>query len=101
LAKLIAAFRSFANSLETLQYAVFPIIQPKGWAMDWTTKESEFKSRQEGDISVFSTVFRRVLGFTQFSAPCVKGTLPVGMKRPRRDSDNTPPCTRKIKNIWS
>jgi len=64
--------------------------------MHWVTKEFGFKSRQERDISVFSTVFRRVLGFTRFSAP-----LSVGMKRPRRDSDNTPSYSRKIKNMWS
>ena len=55
--------------------------------MDWVTKEFGFKSRQVRDISVF----RRVLGFTQLSAPCVMGTLSVGMKRLRRDSDDTPP----------
>ena len=47
--------------------------------MGWTTKEFGFNSRQERDISVFSTAVRRVLGFTQFSAPCVMGTLSVGM----------------------
>ena len=69
--------------------------------MDWATKEFGFKSPQERDISVFSSVFRRVLGFTQLSAPCVMGTLSVGMKRPRRDSDNTLPYSRKVKNMWS
>jgi len=69
--------------------------------MDWATKEFEFNSRQERDISVFSTAFRRVLGFIQFSAPSVMGTSFGGDERPRRDSDNTPACSRKIKNMWS
>jgi hypothetical protein len=47
--------------------------------MDWATKVSGFNSRQKRDISVFSTAFKRVLGFTQFSAPCIIGTLSVGM----------------------
>ena len=101
LSKLIVAFRSFAKSLETLQYAFFPSSQSKGWTKDWATKEFGFNSRQERDISVFSTAFRRVLGFTQFSAFCVMGNLSPGMKRPRHNSDNSPPCSRKIKNMWS
>jgi hypothetical protein len=101
LSKLIVAFRSFANSLETLKYGFFPSSQFKGWAMDWAMKEFGFNSRQERDISVFYTAFRRVLEFTQFSALCVMGNLSPGMKRPRRNSDNTPPCSCKIKNISS
>jgi len=69
--------------------------------MDWATKEFGFNSRQERDISVFYTAFRRVLGFTQFSAPCVMGSLSPGMKWPSFNCDNTPPCSRKIKNMWS
>ena len=31
MAKLIVAFRSFAHSIETLQYAIFPSSQSKSW----------------------------------------------------------------------
>jgi len=55
-----------------------PVVSPK--AGIWT-KEFGSNSRQERDISVFFAPFRRVLGFTQFSAPCVMGNLSVGMKR--------------------
>jgi hypothetical protein len=70
LAKLIVAFRSFAKSLET---PVFPSIQSKGWAIDLATKEFGFNSRQQRDISVFSTEFRRVLRVHPVFCPLCNG----------------------------
>jgi hypothetical protein len=97
--KLIVAFRNFANLTKTIHYALLSSSQYSDWAMGWTN-EFGLNSSQERDISVLSTEPRPLLGFTQFPIRCVPGALSPGMKRPRRDSDNTTQCSGKIKNKW-
>jgi hypothetical protein len=40
-------------------------------------------------------------GPTQPPIQWVPGTLSLGVKRPRREADHSPPSSAKVKNAWS
>jgi hypothetical protein len=50
---------------------------------------------------LFSTVSRPALGPTQPPIQCVPGDLSLGVKRPRRETDHSPPSSAKVKSVWS
>jgi hypothetical protein len=52
-------------------------------------------------IFLFTTVFWTALGPTQPPIQWVPGTLFLGVKRPGRAADHSPPSTAEIKNAWS
>jgi hypothetical protein len=71
------------------------------WATDWTIGVLEFDSRRELGIFLFTTVSRTALGPTQPSIQWVTGALSLGIKRPGREADHSPPSSAKDKNAWS
>jgi hypothetical protein len=55
-----------------------------------------FKSQQGQEISC-----RPDLGSTQPPIRWVSGALSLGVKRPRREADHSPPSNAEVKNMWS
>jgi len=52
-------------------------------------------------IFLFTTASRPALGPTQPPIQWVTGTLSLGVKRPGREGDHSPPSSAEIKNAWS
>jgi hypothetical protein len=50
---------------------------------------------------MYSSFLRTALGFTQPPIQCVPGALSLGVKRPGREADHSPPSSAKVKNAWS
>jgi hypothetical protein len=60
----------------------------------WTTR---VRFLAEGDISLFATASRPALGPTVGTG----GSPSLGVKRPWREADHSPPCSAEVKNAWS
>jgi hypothetical protein len=52
-------------------------------------------------IFLFTSVFRPALGPTQPLIQWVTGALSLGVKRPGREADHSPPASAEVKNAWS
>jgi hypothetical protein len=52
-------------------------------------------------ISTITIVVRTALGPTQPPNQWVPGALSLGVKRPRREADHSPPSSAEVKNAWS
>jgi hypothetical protein len=59
-----------------------------------------FDSRQGLGIFLFTTVSRTALGPTQPSIQWVPAALSLGVKRPGREADHSPPSSAEVKNAW-
>jgi hypothetical protein len=53
------------------------------------------------NIFFFTTVSRTALGPTQPPIQWVPGALFLGVKRPVREADHSPPPSAEVKNAWS
>jgi hypothetical protein len=71
------------------------------WATDWTIGVLRFESRWGLGIFLFTTVSRTALEPTQPPIPWVPGALSLGVKRPGREADHSPPSSAEVKNAWS
>jgi hypothetical protein len=60
-----------------------------------------FNFRRELRIFLFATASRPALGPTTSPIQWVLGALSLGVKQPRREADNSPPSSAKVKNAWS
>jgi hypothetical protein len=49
---------------------------------------------------IFSTSSRPALGSTQPPIQWVPGALSLGIKRPGREADHSPPASAEVKKIW-
>jgi hypothetical protein len=67
----------------------------------WTIRVLGFDSRRELGIFLVTTVSRPALGPTQPPIQWVPGTLSLGVKRPAREADHSPPPSAEVKNVWS
>jgi hypothetical protein len=63
--------------------------------------EGGFETQQGLVIFLFNTVSRPALGPTQPTIQWVPGILSLGVKRPGREADHSPPSSAEIKNEWS
>jgi hypothetical protein len=61
------------------------------WATDWII--GGFESRQGLGIFLFATVSGPALRPTRLPIQWVPGALSVGVKRPRREADHSPPSS--------
>jgi hypothetical protein len=52
------------------------------------------------EISLFTTASRTALGPTQPPIQWVPGALSLGIKRPGREADQSPPSSAEVKNAW-
>jgi hypothetical protein len=65
------------------------------WATDWMM--GGFDSRQELGIPLFTTASRSALGPILPPIQWVPGALSLGVKRPRREADHSPPSSAEVK----
>jgi hypothetical protein len=62
--------------------------------------DRRFESRQGMGIFL-NTVFRPALEPTQLPIQWVSGVLSLGVNRPEREVDHSPPSSADVKNAWS
>jgi hypothetical protein len=67
----------------------------------WTIGVLGFDSRRGLGIFFFTTASRMALVHTHSRIQWVTGTLSVGVKRPGREADHSPPSSTEVKNAWS
>jgi hypothetical protein len=60
-----------------------------------------FNSQRGLGIFLFTTTSRMALGSTQPPIQWILGDLSLGVKRPGREADHSPPSSAKVKNAWS
>jgi hypothetical protein len=58
-----------------------------------------FASRRGLGIFLFTTASRKALGPTQPPIQWVPGDLFLGVKRPGREADHSPPSSTEVKNV--
>jgi hypothetical protein len=58
-------------------------------------------SRRSWEFFFFTTASRTALGPTQPPIQWVPGALSLGVKRPVREADHSPPSSAEVKNAWS
>jgi hypothetical protein len=63
----------------------------------WTIGVLGFDSRRGLGIFLFTTAFRTALGPTQPPIQWIPGAFSLGVKRPGREADHSPPSSAEIK----
>jgi hypothetical protein len=66
-------------------------------ATGWMIGVLEFDSRRGLGIFLFTTASRTALEPTQPPMQCVQGALSLGVKRPGREADHSPPSSAEVK----
>jgi hypothetical protein len=66
----------------------------------WTIGALGFDSRREPGIFLFTTASRTALGPIQPPIQWVRGALSLGVRRPGREADRSPPSSAEIKDAW-
>jgi hypothetical protein len=69
-------------------------------ATGWTIGVLGFDSRRGLGIFLFTTASRTAPGPTQHPIQWVPGVLFLGVKRPGREVDHSPPYSAEVKNAW-
>jgi hypothetical protein len=69
--------------------------------MGWMIGVLGFDSRRGLGIFLFTTASRTALGLAQPPIQWVTEALSLGVKRPGREADHSPPSSAEVKNTWS
>jgi hypothetical protein len=69
--------------------------------INWMFRVLGFDSWWGLGIFLFTTTSRTALGTTQPPIQWVPRALSVGVKRPGREADHSPPSSAEVKNAWS
>jgi hypothetical protein len=82
-----------------LYYATNSLINPRlsGIALGYGLDDRGFESLQGLGIFLFTTASRPALRPTQSPIQWVPGALSLGVKRPRREADHSPPSNAEVK----
>jgi hypothetical protein len=88
--KLLVSSGFLFNSLAVIAQSV------QRWAMGWMIGVLGFDSRRELGIFLFITASRTDLGSTQPPIQLVAGALSLGIKRPGREVDHSPPSSSEV-----
>jgi hypothetical protein len=70
-------------------------------ALDYGLDDQGFESQQGLGIFLFTIASRPALGPTQPPIQWVPGALSLGVKRPGREADHSPPSSAEVKNAYS
>jgi hypothetical protein len=70
-----------------------------GIALGYGLDDRVFKSRQRLGIFLFTTASRTALGPTQLPIQWLPGALSLGVKRPGREVDRSPPSSAEVKKF--
>jgi hypothetical protein len=76
-----------------------PNVEPWHWAMGRTIGVLGFDSWRGLGIFLFTTVSRTALGPTQPPIQRVSGALSLGVKRPGREADHSPPLPIRLHGV--
>jgi hypothetical protein len=68
--------------------------------MCWTIEVLGFDSRRELGIFLLTIASRTALRRTQPPIQWVPGALSLGVKRPGREAEHSPPSSAEVKNAW-
>jgi hypothetical protein len=87
------------RSILILSYLIFSRDSSVGTALGYGLDDrgSRVDSRRELGIFLFTTASRTALGPTQPPVQWVSGALSVGVKRPGREADHSPPYSTEVK----
>jgi hypothetical protein len=93
----------YVQVLKRLREAVRAMIAQsvQRWATSWTIGVLGFDSRRGLGIFLYTTASRTVLVPAQPPMEWVLGALSLGLKRPGREADYSPPSSAEVKNAWS
>jgi hypothetical protein len=68
--------------------------------MGWTTEDSKFKSRKDKEFFLLQNI-QNASGAHQLSYSMrIENFFPPMVKRPKRESDHSPPTSAKVKKAW-
>jgi hypothetical protein len=81
----------------TLRYITLHYITIVGWTIGILAFDSQWGL----EIFLFTTASRTALGSIQPPMQWVPGALSMGVKRPEREADHSPPSSAEVKNTWS
>jgi hypothetical protein len=76
-------------------------IQLSGIALSYGSDDQGFQSRQGLGIFLFTTASSPDLWPTQPLIRWESDNLSLGVKRPEREADHSPPSSAEVKNVWS
>jgi hypothetical protein len=95
--------QQFCGHPEVLQYSANKILsfQLIIHNFPWTIEVLGFDFRRELVIFFFTTASRTALEPTQPPVQWVTVVLSLGVKRPEREADHSPPSRAEVKNEWS
>jgi hypothetical protein len=82
--------------LDTPSYSVALSLRATGW----TIEILGFDSRRGLGIFLFTNPSRTALGSTQHPIQWVPRALSLGVKRPEREAENSPPSSVEVKHVW-
>jgi hypothetical protein len=99
LSAFICIFMTFHILFLLLPYSEWTAIAQsvQCWAMGWTIGVLGFDSRQGLGIFLFTTASRTALWPTQPPAQWVAGAFSLGVKRPEREANHSPPSSAEVK----
>jgi hypothetical protein len=80
---------------------VYFIFKEVYWATGWKIGVLGFDSWWGLGIFLFTTMSRLALGLTQPPIQWVSGEISLGVKRPGREADHSPPSSAEVRNAWS
>jgi hypothetical protein len=89
-----ASFRGVVVSFRLLKQI---LVQYLFIYLGWKIGVLGFDSRQGLGIFFFTTASRTALGLTQPPIQWVPGALSLGIKRPGREADHSPPSNAEVK----
>jgi hypothetical protein len=75
-------------------------VQLSGIALGYGLDHRGFESRQGLGIFLITTASRPALEPTQLPIEWVPGAPCLGVKRPGREADHSPPSSAEVKNAW-
>jgi hypothetical protein len=90
-------WRQHLRSLGTRRFLLKVSCGGKPWATGWTIGVLGFDSRRRLGIFLFITASRTAVGSTQPPIQWVTGALSLGVKRPGREADHSPPPSAEVK----